>query len=218
MRVNKFIAQSTGLGRRTVDMLISEKRVTVNGQLASIGQEVIPNDTVSLDGQSLATQKTITIVLNKPVDYVVSRAGQGSQTIYALLPSDYQALKPVGRLDKESSGLLLLTNDGQLAQELTHPKFVKEKTYQVRLNKPLTTTDKAKLGKGVMLEDGPSQLQLSNDVSATSYRVTMHEGRNQQIRRTFTALGYHVTRLHRTSFGTYELGSLAPGKFQVISK
>jgi 23S rRNA pseudouridine2605 synthase len=216
MRVNKFIAQSTGRGRRAVDRLITEKRITVNGRLATLGQEVTANDTVSLDGKSLAAQKTVTIVLNKPIGYVVSRAGQGSQTIYALLPSDYQRLKPIGRLDKESSGLLLLTNDGQLAQQLTHPKFVKEKTYQVRLNRPLTTSDKAKLEQGVMLEDGLSRLQLSDEASAAVYRIIMHEGRNRQIRRTFKALGYHVSTLHRTTFGNYELGSVRPGHWTLV--
>jgi 23S rRNA pseudouridine2605 synthase len=217
MRINKFIAQSTGLGRRSVDDLIAAKRVTINGHLATVGQEVNESDTVSLDGKALTTQQTITILLNKPAGYVVSRAGQGSQTIYTLLPPNYAGLKPVGRLDKESSGLLLLTNDGQLAHQLTHPSFVKEKIYQVLLHKPLTAPDAATLARGVMLEDGLSQLQLAPDVAAAAYRVTMHEGRNRQIRRTFAALGYNVTALHRTAFGTYHLDSLAPGKFRVVN-
>ena len=120
-------------------------------------------------------------------------------------------MKPVGRLDKESSGLLLLTNDGKLANELTHPSNRKEKIYQIELDKVLSDGDRRKVQQGVTLEDGISKLGLAG--RDRSWTVTMREGRNRQIRRTFSALGYRVIRLHRVQFGEYELGKLENGAF-----
>ncbi len=217
MRLNKFLAQATGMGRRPADMAIAQGRVLVNNQPATLGQDVEITDLVSLDGRHLrtGTAPVVTIMLNKPVDYVVSRNGQGSKTIYDLLPAEYQSLKPVGRLDRDSSGLLLLTNDGQLANQLTHPSHQKVKIYEVTLNKPLAPLHQQMITEyGVSLDDGPSKFQLEplSVKSREKWRVIMHEGRNRQIRRTFKALGYTVTRLHRTQFGPYQLGDLAPGK------
>jgi len=228
MRINKYVAQATGLSRRAADKAIEEGRVTVNGHTAAQGQDVSQTDKIALDGRDIAiTGKTTTIILNKPVGYVVSRNGQGSKTIYDLLPARYHHLKPVGRLDKDSSGLLLLTNDGQLAQELTHPKYEKTKVYEVELDRPLTPQALHKLQTGVRLEDGISHLDVHRlllgstidpeGLSSQTYRVQMHEGRNRQIRRTFAALGYKVTRLHRTHFGTYELSNLQDGAYQATS-
>src|SRR5579871_5689398 len=127
MRLNKFIAGATGMGRRAADQAIAAGRVQVNGHTASLGQEVDTSDQIKLDHQpvTVGDQRSTTILLNKPIGYVVSRNGQGSRTIYELLPAEYQQLKPIGRLDKDSSGLLLLTNDGQLTYELTHPSHQK---------------------------------------------------------------------------------------------
>ena len=228
MRINKFIAMSTGLSRRAADAAIEAGRVLLNGQAPSAGSQVTPEDTVQLDGKTLAvTSTTTTIMLNKPFGYVCSRDGQGSETIYDLLPADYQELKSVGRLDKNSSGLLLLTNDGQLAQRLTHPSFEKVKIYQVTLDKPLTDNDKKAIDQGVQLRDGMSRLQVTvnrgwdntatGNRSTVTYTVSMHEGRNRQIRRTFESLGYTVRKLHRTHFGTYILGDLASGATMIIA-
>ncbi len=227
MRINKFIASATGLSRRVADKAVEQGNVLVNGIPAHPGQEVTENDDVLLNNKKIAiVGRSLTIMLNKPIGYVVSRNGQGSRTIYDLLPPELHHLKPVGRLDKDSSGLLLLTNDGQLAQRLTHPKYQKIKIYEVELNRPLTQEDKLKIEQGVMLEDGPSSLQLTVDstqpkakttnriLSAVNYRVAMVEGRNRQIRRTFAALGYTVTKLHRTQFGNYGLHDLAPGNYR----
>lgn len=227
MRINKFIAQATGISRRAADKVVEEGRVTVNGQTAVQGQDVAKSDVVALDGHEIRTaSKTVTIMLNKPVGYVVSRNGQGSKTIYDLLPARYHHLKPVGRLDKDSSGLLLLTNDGDLAQELTHPKYEKTKVYEVELDRPLTPEAMRKLQTGVKLEDGTSHLDVHRlllgssidpkNLSNKIYRVQMHEGRNRQIRRTFAALGYKVTRLHRTHFGDYKLNDIPQGKFVLV--
>lgn len=220
MRLNKFLALHTGLSRRSADKAIANGRVRVNDQLATIGQEVTPTDHVRVDGQPVSPDTNITtIMLHKPVGYVCSRDGQGSKTIYDILPEDLRNLKPVGRLDKDSSGLLLLTNDGQLAQQLTHPSFQKLKRYIVTLDHELATGDFEKItDQGVLLEDGVSKFALKAIGNVrTHYEVIMHEGRNRQIRRTFAVLGYQVTQLHRVTFGDYQLGQLPEGHYQVAA-
>lgn len=216
MRINKYIAQVTGLSRRAADAAIADGRVKVNGEHPAVGQQIESIDAVTLDGRSLeGKSETVTILLNKPVGYVVSRDGQGNKSVYELLPEPMHRLKPVGRLDKDSSGLLLLTNDGQLAQELTHPKYQKVKKYKIAVNKDLSDDDYKKVTEtGVELEDGLSSFQLSPiNNQRKEWKVTMTEGRNRQIRRTFEALGYSVVKLHRTHFGPYELGTVPPGNF-----
>ena len=218
MRINKLVAQATGLSRRAADQAISERRVLVNGRPASAGQQVTTDDKVEFDGQTIGQpiEPSLTLILHKPAGYVVSRRGQGSRTIYDLLPLEYHSLKPVGRLDKDSSGLLLLTNDGQLAYQLTHPSFVKPKIYEIELDKPLLSTDQQQIEQGVKLDDGPSKLLLRPLGDQRHWQITMHEGRNRQIRRSFDALGYRVAKLHRTHFGPYALDDLASGQLRLI--
>ena len=213
MRINKYLASATGYSRREVDKLIEENRIKVNGELPQIGQSVDETDSITVDGANVqqVANKT-TIMLNKPVGYVCSRDGQGSQTIYDLLPVQYERLKPVGRLDKDSSGLILLTDDGDLAHQLTHPSFEKTKVYKIELGAPLNDMQRKQIEQGIHLEDGISTLALKG--GGTAWEVTMHEGRNRQIRRTFEAIGYQVTKLHRTGFGEYSLGDLGLGKFK----
>jgi 23S rRNA pseudouridine2605 synthase len=213
MRINKFIARATGISRREADKAIEAGRVTVNGQPALTGTDVTASDDVMLDGKTASQPRMTTIMLNKPAGYVCSRDGQGARTVYDLLPEEFKALKPVGRLDKDSSGLLLLTTDGDLANRLTHPSYQKEKIYQVTLDHPLTEQDRTAVQQGVNLDDGPSALRIT-DVQGARFTVTMSEGRNRQIRRTFAALGYEVNGLHRTQFGSYALpNSLAAGSW-----
>lgn len=220
MRLNRYIASSTSLSRRAADTAIVAGRVTVNGRTAEPGMDVSVTDSVALDGRAITpTVQTTTIMLNKPRGYVVSRNGQGSKTIYDLLPEEYRQLNPVGRLDKDSSGLLLLTNDGRLAQELTHPSKRKLKVYEVSLDKPLQPLHRQMIADhGLQLEDGLSKLQLERQIEGddTSWIVTMHEGRNRQIRRTFQSLGYTVQTLHRTRFGDYTLAGLVSGEHIVV--
>ncbi len=215
MRINKFIAQSTGISRRMADKAVAAGRVMINNRPAEAGSTVAENDLVALDGRVVtATSQTVTVIYHKPVGCVVSREGQGSSTIYDRLPAEYRLLKPVGRLDKNSSGLLLLTNDGQLANELTHPRYAKVKIYEVTLGKPLQPLHRQMINDhGINLEDGNSQLALERLVEGddTKWRIAMKEGRNRQIRRTFAALNYHVAGLHRTHFGPYSLGELTVG-------
>ncbi|QQS18034.1 rRNA pseudouridine synthase [Candidatus Saccharibacteria bacterium] len=137
MRLNKFIASASSLSRRAADKAISDGRVTLNDQIAETGSQVNSTDTVCPDAVKLTPRTNhTTIMLNKPVGYVCSRAGQGSATVYDLLPVEYHHLKPIGRLDKDSSGLLLLTDDGDLANELTHPRYAKTKVYEVTSTNP----------------------------------------------------------------------------------
>lgn len=213
MRINAYVARATGLSRRAADKAVSEGRVLVNGQRAAIGQVIGGGETVSLDGQTIRPEsKTTTVMLNKPAGYVSSRQGQGSRTIYELLPAKYHQLKPVGRLDKDSSGLLLLTNDGGLANQLTHPRYGKTKVYEIELDKPLLPGDKSHLDRGVELADGPSHLQIQKS-GGHHLTIALSEGRNRQIRRTFAALGYEVTALHRIRFGDYKLGDIKNGSY-----
>lgn len=219
MRINKYIAQATGLGRRPADALVAQGRVAVNGVTAQSGQDIAAADLVTLDGRALnVSQSQTTLALNKPAGYIVSRKGQGGKTIYELLPPTYHHLKPIGRLDKDSSGLLLLTDDGQLAYELTHPSRQKTKVYEVTLDHPLSPLHRQMISDyGITLDDGQSKLQLDrlHEGDDKQWQVTMHEGRNRQIRRTFAALGYAVPRLHRTQFGSYRLGHLASGAYEI---
>ncbi|HWB38622.1 MAG TPA: pseudouridine synthase [Candidatus Saccharimonadales bacterium] len=218
MRINKFVAQASGLSRRAADAAIAEGRVTINGQPAELGDDVDGTQFIRLDDELIGLAKqTTTIMLNKPVGYVCSRNGQGSATIYELLPTDYHSLKPVGRLDKDSSGLILLTNDGDLANQLTHPRYAKTKIYEIELDKVLQPLHQQMINDhGIELEDGNSKLNLTKqDAAGKSWQVTMTEGRNRQIRRTFAALGYKLTRLHRIQFGNYRLNDLSTGSHRL---
>lgn len=220
MRINRFVASATQLSRRAADTAVQQGRVRINDKIAQTGDAVAPDDIVLLDGQPIMPLQKLTIIFHKPVGYVTGRDGQGSKTIYDLLPPEVQHLQAVGRLDKDSSGLLLLTNDGELAQQLTHPSFQKIKIYEVALDHPLQPLHRQMISDiGVQLEDGVSSFELERITEGddTSWRVTMREGRNRQIRRTFAALGYTVQRLHRTQFGNYRLESLPAGSYRPVA-
>ncbi len=217
-RLNKFVALALGVSRRQADELIERGKVRVNGQIAVLGQQITPEDIVECGGVAISAQKHQLILLHKPIGYLCSRASQGGvPTIYELLPRELHHLKPVGRLDKDSSGLILLTNDGDFAHQMTHPSFHKTKRYLVTLNQPLQPLHRQMISDfGVDLPDGRSQLTLERQHDGDDRRwvVQMSEGRNRQIRRTFAALGYTVTKLHRTNFGNYALGDIKRGQWR----
>ncbi len=221
-RLNKYLAFQLGVSRREADSLIEHGHVRVNGEVAILGSRFEEADVVSVKGKNLGVDAIYEyFALNKPISYVSSRKQQGDiPTIYSLLPEKYHHLKPVGRLDKDSSGLILLTNDGDFAFQMTHPKFYKVKKYEISLDAPLAPIHQQMINDhGIQLEDGPSQLTLERkDDSRENWIVTMHEGRNRQIRRTFAALGYTVIKLHRTDFGNYTIGDMKPGEFLPIAK
>jgi len=220
IRLNKFLAERIGLSRREADDAIAAGKVLVDEKPARLGMRIDKNAKVCYNGEIVPFQADFTyLAFNKPVGYVCSRKQQGeSPTLYELLPPEYRALKTVGRLDRDSSGLILLTNDGDFAYQMTHPKFVKHKVYIVELDAPLEPLHQQMIADfGVNLPDGKSQLGLTRlDDSRLRWRVEMSEGRNRQIRRTFAALGYTVVSLHRIQFGKYALGKLKPGEFLVL--
>ena len=224
LRLNKFLAERLGISRREADDLIAGGKVFVNDAVAVLGTRIFPDAVVRLGDEVIPFKNEyIYIMLNKPVGYVCSRKRQGDvPTVYELLPPEYQKLKTVGRLDKDSSGLILFTNDGDFAYQMTHPRFVKTKVYRVYLNRDLEPLHQQMIADfGVKLEDGVSKFGLTRlDTGETrrEFEVTMSEGRNRQIRRTFAALGYEVKKLHRLSFGKYELGNLKPGETRLVAK
>ena len=259
LRLNKFLAERLGVSRREADELIASNKITVDGKVATLGTRIDKTNKVCYNKKIVPFDTEFSyLAFHKPVGYVCSRRAQGhAPTIYDLLPSKYHKLKSVGRLDKDSSGLILLTNDGDFAFQMTHPKFRKTKVYEVELDKPLEPIHQQMISDfGVMLDDGPSQFKVFKNVSSAKkasfeggpepgkarssattpvatgvvdaprkrsfltdealYTVVLTEGRNRQIRRTFAALGYKVTKLHRTNFGKYELNDLKPGKYVII--
>ena len=217
LRLNKFLAERLGVSRREADEFIQAGKVMVNNKPATLGTKVDKTSKVLFDKKIIPFDTEFSYyAFYKPIGYVCSRRAQGdTPTIYDLLPKDFRKLKTVGRLDKDSSGLILLTNDGDFAFQMTHPKFRKTKIYEVELDKPLEPLHQQMISDfGVMLEDGPSQFKVIRDND--HYQVVLTEGRNRQIRRTFAALGYKVTKLHRTHFGKYELADLKPSKYVII--
>ncbi|MCL2444596.1 pseudouridine synthase [Candidatus Saccharibacteria bacterium] len=218
-RLNKYLALRLGISRREADDMIAEGRVLVEGETVKLGRRILPGEQIKLDGELVDAKKDfVYLVMNKPVGYVSSRKaqGEGVKTLYELLPKKYHELKTVGRLDKESSGLILLTNDGDFTYRMTHPKFRKVKIYEVRLNKDLEPLHQQMIADfGVTLADGKSQLGLER-MNDGRWRVMMSEGRNRQIRRTFRALGYEVMDLHRTNFGVWELDEMGDGEFREV--
>jgi len=217
IRLNKFLAERLGVSRREADDMIASRKVLVDDKPAVLGQRIDKTSKVWYDGKIVAFQPNfLYVAMNKPVGYVCSRKQQGDiPTIYELLPDNLKSLKTVGRLDKDSSGLILLTNDGDFAFRMTHPSFQKDKHYEVVLDRELQPLHQQMIAVyGVEIGDGISKMGLVklND-ARTKFQVTLHEGRNRQIRRTFSALGYTVVKLHRTSFGVYSLSGLKSGEW-----
>lgn len=219
-RLNKFLASYTDLSRRKADTVIASGHVRINGKVAKIGDVVLDGDEVIYNDKQVHAiiAKPIVVLLNKPVGFVCSRDGQGSRSIYSLLPSQFQHLNIAGRLDKDSSGLVVFTNDGDILNRLTHPSNNKQKIYQVKLDRALADAHTQAIRKGVNIGDErPSRFAIKSLRGIDrSYEVAMDEGRNRQIRRTFEALGYEVVNLHRISVGSYKLGGLLSKKHTIV--
>lgn len=204
MRINKFVARAVGTSRRQADDLIERGKILVNGRPASLGTSIKDNDIVTKDGKRLALQQHRYVLLNKPTGYLCSHRSQGGDpTVYEISPGDFRGLQTAGRLDRDSEGLILLTNDGDLSLRLTHPKFGKHKRYRVWTDKPLNNTELDRINKGLVLEDGISRLQIQ--LEDDHYLIQMQEGRNRQIRRTIEQLGRTVMRLQRIGLGSLDL-------------
>lgn len=218
-RINKILVE-LGLAdsRRKADQLISSGIVTINGEVARVGDLVSHNDNVKLEGKSGKTREHITLLFNKPKGYICSHSKQGDvQTIFSILPKKFGSLKIAGRLDKDSQGLVVLSSDGEFINKMSHPSQQKLKTYIVDINKPLLPHDKQRLSSGVILTDGLSTFVNLRTVTKKQLRFSLTEGRNRQIRRTLSQLGYKVTRLERIAMGEYKLESIPIGKYVFVN-
>lgn len=222
LRLNKHLALQLGVSRREADNLIARGDVAINNTVAILGARFATGDIIAVKGKPIADSTAfVYLAFNKPTGYVCSRRAQGDNpTIYDLIPKEYHTLKPVGRLDKDSSGVILLTNDGDFAYQMTHPKFEKVKIYNIQLGQELEPLHQQMISDhGVQLEDGGSKLSLErlSETNRRDWIVTMTEGRNRQIRRTFGSLGYSVIKLHRTNFGNYSVGDIKSGEFEITN-
>lgn len=217
-RLQKVLARA-GLGsRRVCDALIAAGRVTVNGERATPGRRIdVEHDEVAVDGVPLGVRPgTVTYLLHKPAGVVTTAADpQGRPTVVDLVPAEPRVF-PVGRLDLDSEGLLLLTNDGDLAHRLTHPRFGVEKEYLVHVEGRPTRAALRALREGVDLADGRTAPASASVVGPGLLRITIHEGRNRQVRRMCEAVGYPVRRLVRTRIGPIADRRLRPGEWRVL--
>ena len=225
MRLQKFLARAGVASRRSSENLMTAGRVTVNGEVVSeLGAKVDPLvDTVAVDGREVKLDGVpVTLMLNKPAGVITTMKAQSDQAIVAdLVPTDrYPGLYPIGRLDADTTGLLLFSTDGQLGNALLHPSHHVPKTYLAKLKAPLTRRAAEELRSGVTLDDGPAQPAEVSLVGkgGKQVRITVHEGRYHQVKRMFEAVGNHVVRLHRETFGTLKLGDLKPGEWRLLSE
>lgn len=224
MRLQKYLADAGIASRRACETLIAAGRVRINGQVASIGMSVDEGDLVELDGRAVVGSKKHTVILfYKPRGVVcTSDDPEGRRTVQDYFRELPERLYNVGRLDLNSEGLLLMTNDGALAHRLTHPRFGVEKTYYVVCDGTVTASELVKLTNGVELEDGmtaPARIDRvrTTERGDTSFLITIHEGRNRQIRRMAEAVGHRTLRLKRERFGTLSLGSMKPGEWRYLT-
>jgi 23S rRNA pseudouridine2605 synthase len=221
MRLAKYLAHAGVASRRSAEALIAAGRVTVEREvITDPARDVQPDSRVELDGRPLGgPEPRVVLALNKPVGVLsTARDTHGRPTVIDLVPGDGLRLYPVGRLDADSSGLILLSNDGELAHRLTHPSFEVEKTYRARLaGGPLAEEALSALRNGVQLEDGVTAPARVRRVKGEEIELTIHEGRNRQVRRMCEAVGHRVLELQRTGFGPLRLGGLAPGAHRRLS-
>jgi 23S rRNA pseudouridine2605 synthase len=212
MRLNAWLARAGVASRRKADDLIKAGRVTVNGAPGELNTVVQPTDDVSLDGRPLATQELAYVLLHKPAKTVTTASDpQGRRTVVDLVDHPSRVV-PVGRLDADTTGLLLLTNDGELAHRLTHPSFEVPKTYRALVERPPVGEPALRaLREGVELDDGLTAPARVRRLAPDALELTIHEGRKRQVRRMCAAVGHPVRTLERVRFGSLELGDLAPG-------
>ncbi len=223
MRINQYLADTIGISRRAADKEIIAGVVRIGARKAVLGDQVNEGDEVSYKG-TVVTKKTnetkMTIMLHKPYGYITSRKADetGAPTVMELLPPELQHLKPVGRLDKESDGLLLMTDDGDLLYKSTHPKFETEKEYIVTFEYPLSDEEMKQWRKGIRLIDGIAKADVIERVQGgKGFRIVLHTGLTRQIRRMAGKSGNAVMTLTRVRVGDVSLGTLKSGKWKEVA-
>ncbi len=220
MRLNRYLA-ACGLGsRRSCEALVRDGRVRINGAVCrELATRIEPGDRVEVEGSVVRPRAEATVILHKPRGYVTTRRDErGRRTVYDLLPPEWSGLKYVGRLDRESEGLLLLTTSGEVSQRLTHPKHAVDKEYEVQLNRPLREADRRRLLSGVELEEGLARAALVRLLSPRCCRIVIRQGWNRQVRRMFAALSFEVMQLVRVRVGNLHLGELPAGRWRVLGE
>ncbi|MBU1149005.1 rRNA pseudouridine synthase [Patescibacteria group bacterium] len=220
-RLQKYIAAHSAYSRRKAEKLIQAGQVEINGQpVSKLGTVINPDqDKIKVAGQLLIPAKAYNyIALNKPIDFVCTRARfRSEKSIYQLIPASGN-LVIAGRLDKKSEGLVILTDDGDLVQKLTHPSFQHQKEYLTELDKPLTSDDLKMLRRGIRLEEGLAKADKITCDKSNFIKITLHQGWKRQIRRMLEKIGYRVISLKRTRVGKYQIDKLLPGRYLEIKK
>jgi 23S rRNA pseudouridine2605 synthase len=216
MRLNAYLARAGVSSRRAADELIKAGRVTVNGEPGQLNTFVERGDEVEVDGRPVAAQKLTYVLLHKPAGTVTTaRDPQGRPTVVELVDVPERVV-PVGRLDGDTTGALLLTNDGPLAHRLAHPRYGVEKVYEVEVEGEPDEEALHRLAEGVELEDGRTAPAGARRLAPSKIELTLHEGRKHQVKRMCEAVGYPVVRLHRPRYASLELGELEPGSWREL--
>ena len=211
MRLNAFLARAGVASRRRADELIKAGRVTVNGEPGQLNTVVGTRDRVEVDGQEVQRQRLRYVLLHKPAGVVTTaRDPQGRRTVVELVPGEPRVV-PVGRLDADTTGALLLTNDGQLAHRLAHPRYGVEKTYVAEVEGDPDEQALQRLRDGIELDDGPTAPARARRLARGRVELVLHEGRKHQVKRMLDAAGHPVTRLHRSAYAGVTLEGLEPG-------
>lgn len=223
LRLNRYISMSGVCSRRDADVLIMEGRVKVNDMVVqTVGVKVKRNDKVEVDGETIVPEKKIYIVLNKPKDYVTTMEDPlERKTVMSLIKDACkERVYPIGRLDRQTTGILLFTNDGDLSKKLTHPKYEHKKIYHVFLNRPLEPQDMENIGRGIELEDGPVKADEISYVSTDQMQVgiEIHSGRNRIVRRIFEHLDYQIEKLDRVYFAGITKKNLPRGRWRFLTQ
>lgn len=220
VRLQKYLADAGVCSRRAGEGLIREGRVSVNGEtVTQLGTKIDPvADRVMVDGKTISDAAgRVYIALNKPKGYVSSCKHRGEQVVVDLIDLPTR-LFPVGRLDKDTVGLLLLTNDGKLHHRLSHPRFDHEKEYEVSLQRPISDAELRQMEKGIVLKGRRTRPAVVKRLSGRRFRIILKEGRNRQIRRMVRHLGHHVSRLKRIRMANIQLGKLPPGAWRYLTE
>lgn len=224
MRLNRYIANAGICSRREADQFILAGLVSVNGKVVDrLGTKVLPGDKVAFNKKSIRDEKKIYILMNKPKDCVTTVDDPGARiTVMDILGRKFgQRVYPVGRLDRNTTGVLLLTNDGELTQKLTHPSYNKKKIYHIFLNKNFNRDDLIKLSKGIELEDGfikPDAVDYADTTDRSQVGLEIHSGRNRIVRRIFEALGYRIIKLDRVYFAGLTKKGLNRGQWRFLTE